>query len=238
MKAEAPARLDLAGAWSDTPPITYECPGGSCVTNVAILVNGRKPIGAKCRVIRSADRTAPRVIKIVMKESEDDESSPVDLVFTHLDELKDYNKPQAVACLMKACLVFTKLVEIDSDAAGGSGSLSEQLDRKLGGSLELHTWTGLPHGSGLGTSSILAGCVLKALWRLMQVELSNESLSYAILVVEQIMTTSKNKNNNFLIYLVNGLFLDNNILSDKFILVLYFRENFRCKKRLLHIIMT
>lgn len=195
--AESPARLDLAGAWSDTPPITYECPGGSCVTNVAILVNGRKPIGAKCRVIdkKTGSNGTPRHVKIVMKDSDDDETTTnmttTSLVFTHLDELRDYNKPQAIACLMKACLVFTKLVELKNNNNDDDESLSDQLERKLGGSLELHTWTGLPHGSGLGTSSILAGCVLKALWRLMNVDVSNESLSYAILVVEQIMTTSK-----------------------------------------------
>lgn len=159
------------------------------MTNVAILVNGRKPIGAKCRVIKNSNSNSEcRVVKIVMKDADDDESSTINLVFTQLDELKDYNKPQAVACLMKACLVFTRLVELESGE-----SLSEQLQRKLGGSLELHTWTGLPHGSGLGTSSILAGCVLKALWRLMKIDVSNESLSYAILVVEQIMTTSKQR---------------------------------------------
>lgn len=181
MIVESPARLDLAGAWSDTPPITYECAGGSCVTNVAILVNGRKPIGAKCRrCLLSPDEA--RFIKIVMKDD-----VKTSLVFTHLDELRDYNKPQASACLVKACLVFTGLVEFGDLV----GSLDEQLDRKLAGaSLELHIWTGLPHGSGLGTSSILIGCVLKALWRLMGIDVSNESLSYSILVVEQIMTTS------------------------------------------------
>lgn len=182
--AESPARLDLAGAWSDTPPITYECPGGSCVTNVAILVNDRKPIGAKCRVIRTG--VEPFFVKFVMKEDEqNDDACKTELVYKHLDELKDYNKPQAVACLMKACLIFTHLVELEN-----ADTLSEQLACRIGGTLELHTWTGLPHGSGLGTSSILIGCVLKALWRLMKIDVSNESLSYSILVVEQIMTTS------------------------------------------------
>ncbi len=65
IEVNSPARLDLAGrlsyalilshlhfgvhfkgAWSDTPPICYEC-FGSCVTNVSILVNGEMPIGAK-----------------------------------------------------------------------------------------------------------------------------------------------------------------------------------------------
>ena len=36
---ECPARLDLAGGWSDTPPISYE-KGGS-VVNISILVDGK-----------------------------------------------------------------------------------------------------------------------------------------------------------------------------------------------------
>lgn len=37
--AECPARIDLQGGWSDTPPICYEL-GGS-VVNIAILVDGK-----------------------------------------------------------------------------------------------------------------------------------------------------------------------------------------------------
>ena len=47
--AECPARTDMAGGWSDTPPITYE--HGGAVLNVAVLVDGKRPIGAKCRRI-------------------------------------------------------------------------------------------------------------------------------------------------------------------------------------------
>ncbi len=47
--AECPARLDLAGGWSDTPPICYEHGGAVC--NVAIRVNGFRPIGARVRLL-------------------------------------------------------------------------------------------------------------------------------------------------------------------------------------------
>ncbi len=43
--AESPARIDLAGGWTDTPPLTYE--HGGAVTNAAILIDGQRPIGAK-----------------------------------------------------------------------------------------------------------------------------------------------------------------------------------------------
>ena len=36
---ECPARIDLAGGWSDTPPICYEL-GGS-VVNLAIMLDGK-----------------------------------------------------------------------------------------------------------------------------------------------------------------------------------------------------
>ena len=37
--AECPVRVDVAGGWSDTPPITYEHAGA--VVNVAITVDGK-----------------------------------------------------------------------------------------------------------------------------------------------------------------------------------------------------
>jgi fucokinase len=186
--------LDLAGAWSDTPPITYECDNGSCVTNVAILVNNKKPIGSKARIFMPTVESGQEenVIRIIMQESSENDDSPqsqVKFEFTSVDDFKDYNKPQAVACLMKAVCVFTKLVEFNTENSEQL-SLHDQLKNKLNGSLELRTWTGLPQGSGLGTSSILIACVLKVVWYLMGVDVSNETLSYSILVVEQLMTTN------------------------------------------------
>jgi len=37
--AECPARVDVAGGWSDTPPVTYE--HGGAVVNVAVTVDGK-----------------------------------------------------------------------------------------------------------------------------------------------------------------------------------------------------
>jgi fucokinase len=156
-------------------------------------VNKKMPIGAKGRILKLQD---VNFIKIVMREDDDsvssspssssDDSGQVSLTFTNLDELKDYNRPQAVACLMKAVFLFTRLIDFNDVS-----SLDQQLLRKLNGSFELHTWTGLPQGSGLGTSSILIGCVLKVVWHLMGIDVSAETLSYSILIVEQIMTTSR-----------------------------------------------
>ena len=42
---EAPARIDLAGGWSDTPPVCFEA--GGLVINAAVTVDGLCPIGAR-----------------------------------------------------------------------------------------------------------------------------------------------------------------------------------------------
>ncbi|XP_023369840.1 L-fucose kinase isoform X2 [Otolemur garnettii] len=67
--------------------------------------------------------------------------------------------------------------------------LSEQLLRSFGGGFELHTWSELPHGSGLGTSSILAGAALAALQRAAGRAMSTEALIHAVLHLEQVLTT-------------------------------------------------
>lgn len=46
---EASARIDLSGGWSDTPPITYE--HGGSVVNAAIVIDGKRSMGARARRI-------------------------------------------------------------------------------------------------------------------------------------------------------------------------------------------
>lgn len=102
-------------------------------------VKGKKPIGAKARIIHNKDKQS---IKITMQNSSDNDKDSTNFEFFDLNEFKDYNKPHAVACLMKAVFVFTKLIDLNDHQS----DLSDQLLRKLNGSLELHSWTGLPHG--------------------------------------------------------------------------------------------
>ena len=67
--------------------------------------------------------------------------------------------------------------------------LADQLKRKYHAGFELHTWSTAPHGSGLGTSSILAGVILAALLRATGRTANMDSLIHVVLVVEQILTT-------------------------------------------------
>jgi hypothetical protein len=47
--ANVPVRIDLAGGWSDTPPICYQTEGA--VLNVAVRVDSRPPISCVARII-------------------------------------------------------------------------------------------------------------------------------------------------------------------------------------------
>ena len=70
-----------------------------------------------------------------------------------------------------------------------SEKLSEQLFRKYKAGFELHTWSTAPQGSGLGTSSILAGVILAALLRSTGCTASIDSLIHAVMIIEQMLTT-------------------------------------------------
>lgn len=57
---ECPARIDICGGWSDTPPITYDAGGAVC--NAAITLNGKYPIGVCAR------RVPQRVIRLRQRD--------------------------------------------------------------------------------------------------------------------------------------------------------------------------
>eukprot|EP00058_Branchiostoma_floridae_P019145 XP_002604634.1 hypothetical protein BRAFLDRAFT_92868 [Branchiostoma floridae] len=172
--AECPARIDLSGGWSDTPPITYE--HGGSVTNVALLIDGKKPIGAKARRIQE-----PELVLVI--DSNLDNSS-VRLTCTELSDMETYCQPHAPGALLKACVMCADLVTLPSPT-----SLREQLQTRHGGGFELHTWSDIPHGSGLGTSSILAGAILAVLYKVTGREADNLSLMHGVLYVEQLLTS-------------------------------------------------
>ena len=166
--AETAARLDIAGGWTDTPPISYE--HGGLVTNFAILIDGKRPIGAKIR------RISQPVLELVMGTQR--------IVLTQSDQLADYTQPQSPGALLKAAFCCAEIVSIEAE-----DSLEEQLLSQYGGGFELHTWSHLPTGSGLGTSSILAGAIMAALWKCTRRAFTNDDLVHAVLHLEQMLTT-------------------------------------------------
>ncbi|XP_072674103.1 L-fucose kinase isoform X3 [Canis lupus baileyi] len=172
--AECPARVDFSGGWSDTPPLAYEL--GGAVLGLAVRVDGRRPIGARARRIPEPElwlAVGPRQDKMAMK-----------IVCWSLDDLQDYCQPHAPGALLKAAFICAGIVHV-----GSKLSLREQLLHTFGGGFELHTWSELPHGSGLGTSSILAGTALAALQRAAGRLMGTEALIHAVLHLEQVLTT-------------------------------------------------
>lgn len=170
---ECPARADLLGGWTDTPPICYE-QGGS-VVNVAILIDGKKPIGAKVRRIEE--------YKLVFHMISNQGHIPEVFDISNINEMLDYNVPSAPGSLLKAAFIAAGVISIS-----GNCSLEQQLEKYQGG-FDIHIWSNLPQGSGLGTSSILASAVISALWTATGQHYTKKSLLHAVLYLEQLMTT-------------------------------------------------
>ncbi|CAG5958481.1 unnamed protein product [Menidia menidia] len=283
-EVHCPARLDLAGGWSDTPPIAFE--HGGSVTNIAVKVDGRRPIGARARRIRE-----PRLL-LVSHAAGRHSAASTETACDSLGDLKDCSQPHApgrgwrpwgsgfgfgvgigfwvgvwvgfwvgvrvgvrvwgwglgrvrvgvrfwiwvrgrgsvsglglgsgsvfgvrfgvgvgvlglgriqvrvrgrgsgpgslrcvcaAGALLKAVCVCSGLVSLTSQEP-----LGQQLLQRWGGGLELHSWSELPTGSGLGTSSILAGALLAAVFRCTGRTYDTDSLIHAVLHLEQILTT-------------------------------------------------
>lgn len=112
---ELPLRIDLAGGWSDTPPICYKM--GGAVFNAAVTLNGVKPV--KVRVRRLA-------AKEVHVESVDLGQSGV---LKSLAEIRAPKDPHDWCALVKSALTVTKFdfsrggldIKISADVPKGSG---------------------------------------------------------------------------------------------------------------------
>ncbi|XP_060041157.1 L-fucose kinase isoform X3 [Erinaceus europaeus] len=171
---KCPARVDFSGGWSDTPPLAYEL--GGAVLGLAVRVDGRQPMGARARRIPEPElwlAVGPRQDKMTLK-----------IVCRSLEDLQDYCQPHAPGALLKAAFICVGIVSISSKLP-----LRDQLLCTFGAGFELHTWSELPHGSGLGTSSILAGAALAALYRVVGQAVGTEALIHAVLYLEQVLTT-------------------------------------------------
>lgn len=169
--ARAPARLDVGGGWTDTPPYSLE--HGGCVVNAAVNLNSQPPIQAYARVIE----------KPVIRISSIDQGARTEI--TSFDELLDYRKATSSFALAKAALVLSGL---SPDSINKNTSLKKVLER-FGGGIELTTLAAIPKGSGLGTSSIMGAVILAAIQRITGIELSQRQLFYSVLRLEQALTT-------------------------------------------------
>ncbi len=169
----APARLDLGGGWTDTPPYSLE--RGGCVINAAVNLNGQAPIQAYARVIPEPE----------IRISSIDHS--VRVTIRDLDDLLDYREPASRFGLAKAALALCGFSPFE--AAWPKGITLGGMLGRFGGGIELTTLAAIPSGSGLGTSSIMGAVLISAISRMTGMTLSQRDLFHAVLRLEQELTT-------------------------------------------------
>ena len=164
-----PLRVNWGGGWSDTPPYCNE--NGGTVLNAAILLNGERPVTVRMRKLEE---------KKVVFESRD---MDVHGEFDSLAPLQTVGDPFDPFVLQKAALLACGVIP------SRGGDLETVLDR-LGGGIWMDTEvTGVPKGSGLGTSSILAAACVKAILTFLGIPYTEEMLYGRVLCMEQIMST-------------------------------------------------
>lgn len=166
---QLPLRVNFGGGWSDTPPYCNE--QGGTVLNAAILLNGDRPVKVSLRRLEEH--------KIVFESADMD----VHGEFDRIEPLQSVGDPFDSFVLQKAALLACGVIP----ATGGD--LDAVLTR-LGGGIWMDTEVvGVPKGSGLGTSSILAAGCCKALFEFLGINYSEDDLYATVLCMEQIMST-------------------------------------------------
>jgi fucokinase len=168
--ARAPARLDMGGGWTDTPPYSLEW--GGCVTNAAVNLNGQPPIQAYVRVI---DEPVIKIGSIDLGQR---------IEIRDFEHLLDYRQATGSFALAKAAMALSGLAP-----GPGRGKTLRKALRDFGGGIELTTLAAIPKGSGLGTSSIMGTVIVAALGRVQGRPLSQRELFHSVLRLEQALTT-------------------------------------------------
>lgn len=171
VRVQAAARIDFGGGWTDTPPYSIE--RGGTVLNAAITLHGRHPIVAEALTLAE-----PRLIL----DSRDIGAAAEP---TTVGETLAYANPADPFALLKAALVLRGIISPADDPARPLRDLFAE----RGYGLRLSTQTFIPRGSGLGTSSILAGAVLAVLARWKGTGLTSAQLFDEVLCLEQMLTT-------------------------------------------------
>ena len=167
--ASAPVRIDLAGGWSDTPPLCIE--HGGSVVNAAVTLGGTLPLQVMVRVTDTPEITVHSV------------DSGRTGRYRSTRELLDHHDPAVWDALPRAALVLSGLVPRDPKA-----NLRTHLER-AGGGLAITLFSAVPRGSGLGTSSILGATMLATLDRVAGRTTDPEHVARNASLLEQMIQT-------------------------------------------------
>jgi galactokinase/mevalonate kinase-like predicted kinase len=205
--ATSPVRVDLSGGWTDTPPVCYEY--GSAVTGVAVTVDGKKPLSCRCRIV--SGKSDDQGIVLIRSELRDSKTceliSSAETELRELKDIQDARDPTASGALVKCALVCLGMLTVAMLQKTTNGaklpslqSLVDKFCQRTDGEharLEIVVTSLLPQGSGMGTSSILGGCVLAAVGQCVGIKratmIGNGSIDTTIIdsvsVLEQILGT-------------------------------------------------
>ncbi|MEN6548770.1 MAG: L-fucokinase, partial [Armatimonadia bacterium] len=123
----APARVDLGGGWSDTPPFCLDW--GGTVLNLALLIDGEYPVRT---TIRRLDEPLIRCLSADCADR---------FEYRTTEEVLVAPDPGSSSAIPRAALALTGLVRQGDDLA--------DLLTSAGGGLEITTSVSLPLGSGL-----------------------------------------------------------------------------------------
>lgn len=168
----SPARLDLAGGWSDTPP--YCIQNGGRVVNLAVNLNGQPPMQVFIRLSNQPG--------IVLRSIDNGVSEHI----VSYDQLDQGTSVGSAFAIPRAALSLAGFHPRFHPRA--FPSLDAQL-RDFGGGIEISLLAAIPQGSGLGTSSILAATILGALSNFCRLDWSREAVCQRTLILEQLLTT-------------------------------------------------
>ena len=158
-RVDLPIRFDVAGGWSDTPPYCLERPAK--VLNIAMCLNGDHPVGAAVEALDEARWDL---------EIGDDGARRV------VRDGEPVLDPSGLAdrfALLRTALTL---------CGYGAG-------RRVTQGVRVRTWSRVPRGSGLGTSSILAAALVSALEQLAGRSTAPGRIIDLVLILEQRLTT-------------------------------------------------
>jgi galactokinase/mevalonate kinase-like predicted kinase/tetratricopeptide (TPR) repeat protein len=211
--ASAPARIDLAGGWSDTPPISFEY--GGAVACLAVLVDGKRPLRAQCKVVGGMTGVCLRTESRSLSDENMLLYSSETTVQT-LADLDNFSNPESECSLLKCALVWLRLCPLKDVQDGNMKTQSIQpyvhkfcqREGEADVGLEITSSSLLPTGSGMGSSSILAGCIIACIAKCVGIVLDGvepidqstarfgstetngtNSLIHGVLMVEQLLTS-------------------------------------------------
>lgn len=162
-------RVNWCGSWTDTPPYCLE--NGGAVVNAAVAVNGIKPVKVTVEKLNE-----PQVVLEYFDSGDRGVYSR-----GSLEGLSNTEEPFP---LLKSALMVCGIVPMP-----GSEANTDVFDL-LGSGIAVSTGvTGIPKGSGLGTSSILLAACVKALFAFTGQKVTDAEVIRRVLFAEQLMGT-------------------------------------------------